>query len=110
MAGVEVYFGDESELAEWEAGQKGFRSDVYVRATGHLYKVAVYGIGRLHQSFDSGFETSGFYQMEPNMVLVSDAGKAEIVETLNQLHLRGFFAKLGPLPDGASTEGMVRVQ
>ena len=42
MKTIEIFFQDDSELAEFEARNKGYRTDVYVKIENVFYNVRVY--------------------------------------------------------------------
>lgn len=97
MNEIGVYFLDDSELAEYEAISKGYRIDVYVKTDTDFYNVRVYTLIRLQQDFDSEIENYGFYAIEPNLILVKEATKEEIVFTLKKLKEQKYFEEIRPM-------------
>ncbi|OPX41849.1 hypothetical protein CLHUN_42810 [Ruminiclostridium hungatei] len=91
MSEFNIYFSDDSELEEYEATSRGYRSDVYVKINGSIFNVNVYAMIRLQQDFESEMESYGFYATEPNLVLVKDTNKAEIIETIKKLYKQKYF-------------------
>lgn len=71
MNKMTIYFLDDSELAEYEAISKGYRTDIYVEIEDIFYNVSVYTILRLQQDFESENEDYGYYSVDPNLILVS---------------------------------------
>ena len=88
-------YEDNTEIAEYEAINKGYRKDVIVVIDDRRYKLYITDIIRLHQDFDSEFEESGIYQNEPNTIIVKEVSKYEIERTIDELYNEGFFGKLG---------------
>lgn len=97
MMDLEIYFLDDSELAEFEATQKGYRLDVYVKIKNDFFAINVYDIVRLNQDYETEMELKNYYAMEPNLVLVSGASKDQIVFVINKLYLQKFFTYLKPV-------------
>ena len=90
-----IIYEDNTEIAEYEAVNKGYRKDVIVIIDGRKYKLYITDMNRLHQDFDSEIEDYGFYQNEPNTMIVIEVSKDEIEKTINNLIIEGFFDKLG---------------
>lgn len=97
MSEFSIYFSDASELAEYEATSRGYRTDVYIRIDNKIFNVNVYAMIRLQQDFESEIESYGFYASEPNLVLVKDANKAEIIETIKRLYEQKYFEGIKPV-------------
>lgn len=92
-----IYFSDDSELAEYEATNKGYRTDVYVKIRRNIFNLNIYAMIRLQQDFESEIESYGFYASEPNLVLVKDANRAEIIETIKKLYEQKYFEGIKPV-------------
>lgn len=97
MNEFEVYFTDDSEYADFEANQKGFRLDVYVKIVNEYFNVNVYDIVRLNQEFEIAIESEGYYSIEPNLVLVKDVNREEIKFCIGKLFKQKYFDNLKPL-------------
>lgn len=97
MNKVKVYFLDDSELAEYEAISKGYRTDVYVKIEDVFYNVHVYNMRRLQQDFESESENYGYYTVDPNLILVKDANRNEIVFTIEKLYKQEYFEEIKPV-------------
>lgn len=97
MSTIEIYFLDDSELAEVESVSKGYRVDVYVKISNLFYNIRVFDIFTLKQAFERELDGYGYYAIEPNLVLVKDANKEEIVFTINKLNEQKYFEDLKPL-------------
>ena len=97
MKGIKVNFEYDTELAEFEAINKGYRNDIHVTIGKCTFNVRVYSIVRLQQDFESEFNNYGFYSIDANLILVNETNKAEIINTINKLYEDGFFEKLKPL-------------
>ncbi|MGE5405361.1 MAG: hypothetical protein ACM3PP_10550 [Candidatus Saccharibacteria bacterium] len=85
---------DETEIAE-----KGYRFGTYVKIGVNFYEVHVYDIVRLQQDFKRELETAGFYDIEPNIILVREVTKKDIEFTVRELCKRGYFDRLKPIGD-----------
>jgi hypothetical protein len=70
MIMVKIYCEDNSELAELEASDRGYRSDIYVKTNTYIYHLHVYYIVRLQQDFETEFELHGYFGIDPNVILV----------------------------------------
>ena len=90
-----IIYEDNTEIAEYEAINKGYRKDVIVVIDDRRYKLYITDIIRLHQDFDLEIEECGFYQNEPNTIIVKEVSKDEIEKTIDELYNEGFFAKIG---------------
>lgn len=97
MDEINIYFSDDSELSEYEATNKGYRVDVYVIVNSRIYNVRVYTMIRLQQDFESDMEDYGIYLMEPNMILVKDSNKQEIIDTIIKLNEQDYFNNIKPI-------------
>ena len=97
MEKIEVYFLDDSESAEFEAIQKGYRLDVYIKVEQRYYNVRVYDLIRLKQDFDDEVESDGYYFIEPNLILVKEVNREEIKYTVYNLYKQRYFDYLKPL-------------
>jgi threonine synthase len=94
MDELNIYFSDDSELAEYEASSRGYRTDVYIRVNNNIFNVRVYAMIRLQQDFESEIDRYGFYAIEPNLVLVKDVSKEEIITTIKKLYEQKYFEEL----------------
>ena len=94
---IEIFFGMDTELSEWEAINKGCRSDVYVLYNGVLFKVNVYTPVRLVQDFNTELKEYGFYSVDENIVMSKSTDKNTIVELILKLQGEGYFDKIKPL-------------
>ncbi|MGE5329542.1 MAG: hypothetical protein ACM3KR_08550 [Deltaproteobacteria bacterium] len=94
MSELDIYFSDDSELAEYESTSRGYRTDVYVKINNNIFNVRVYAMIRLQQDFESEIESYGYYATEPNLILVKDANKEEIIATIKKLYEQKYFEEL----------------
>ncbi|MCL2200732.1 MAG: hypothetical protein FWB75_02110 [Oscillospiraceae bacterium] len=109
MSNVEIFFAEDSEWSEFEAVNKGYRLDVYVKIHQNIYKVSVYSMARLQQDFETEVLDSGFYLPDPNLVLVKDSCTREIIETINWLDKQGYFACM-MCSNSVDTNSLVKIQ
>ena len=93
-----IYFTDDSEIAEYEFFTRGFRNDIYVQINNNYYNLNVYTISRLQYEFDIAWNFEKYYLIDPNIILVNEIKKPEIILTINQLDKRmNFFKDLKPI-------------
>lgn len=90
-----IIFENNTEIAEYEAMNKGYRKDVIVIIDNKKYRLYITDIIRLHQDFDSEVEEGCMFQNEPNIIIVKEVTKEEIEKTIKNLVKEGFFDKLG---------------
>lgn len=91
---LEVIFEDDTELAEFEALNKGYRGDVIVKIGNSSYKVYVISMVRLQQDFETEIRDSGYYLSEPNMIIVKNTTKKEIEDTIIQMFKWKYFEEI----------------
>ena len=95
---VKIYCTNNSELTEFEASSKGYRSDIFVKTvSGALYQVNVYDIVRLKQDFESEIDSDAYYAIEPNLILVKEVVLSQIKFTIEKLVKQKFFDCLKPI-------------
>lgn len=97
MSELNIYFSDDSELAEYEALSRGYRTDVYVKIDSNIYNLKIYAMVRLQQDFESEIQSYGFYASEPNLILVKEANKEEVIETIKKLYEQKYFEEIKPV-------------
>ncbi|MBI3511837.1 MAG: hypothetical protein HY064_14340 [Bacteroidetes bacterium] len=97
MPVFEIFLKDDDERSEYESLNKGFRNDVYIKVDNKYYNVSVYNIVRLQQDFEEESNSSGYYSMEANLILVNEVTKPEIVFTIQKLVDEKYFHKLKPI-------------
>ncbi|MEW4412340.1 hypothetical protein [Clostridium sp. AN503] len=91
---LEIIFEDDTELAEFEALNKGYRGDVIVKVDKKVYKVYVISMIRLQQDFETEIQDSGYYLSEPNMIIVKETTKQEIEETIIHMFKCKYFERI----------------
>lgn len=97
MKEINIYFLYDSELTEFEAIQKGYRVDVYVKVENQYFNLKVFDIVRLQQEFQSEVSKEGYYAIEPNLILVKEVNKKEIVYTIKSLYKQKYFEEIKPV-------------
>lgn len=97
MEQLKIYFLHDTELSEYEAIQKGYRVDVFVKVGNQYFNLRVFDIIRLQQEFESEIGSKGYYAVEPNLVLVKEANKKEIVNTIRNLYKQKYFEEIKPV-------------
>lgn len=91
---LKILYEDDTELAEYEALNKGYRNDVIVIIGGKRYKVYITSLTRLQQDFETEQEDCGFYMAEPNTLLVNEVTKKEIENVITKMHQCKYFERL----------------
>ncbi len=109
MEQLKIYFLYDTELSEYEAIQKGYRVDVFVKFDNQYFNLRVYDIIRLQQEFESEIDSRGYYAVEPNLVLVKEANKKEIVNTIKNLYKQKYFEEIKPVNE-VNIEELIEIQ
>ncbi|WP_027643873.1 hypothetical protein [Enterocloster clostridioformis] len=91
---LEIIYENDTELAEYEALDKGYRGDIIVKIGSKKYKVYVISLLRLQQDFETELEDSGYYLSEPNTILVKETSKKEIEDIITQMYRCKYFQRL----------------
>jgi len=91
---ISIYFAYDSDLSEYEASSKGYRTDVFVKIGNNIYNLRIYSMIRLQQDFESEIVSYGFYMPEPNLVLVNDVNKDEIIKIVQKLYEQKYFEEI----------------
>ena len=91
---IEIIYEDDTELAEYEAFDKGYRSDIIVKIGNKKYKIYVVSMLRLQQDFEMEYKDSGYYLSEPNTILVKETSKKEIKDIITQMYECKYFQRL----------------
>ena len=86
----------DTERINEEASMKGWRSDVIASIDGNKFMLNIIDPIRLSQDFESEMLKYGFYNMEPNTIIVKEVFKSEIEKTIKKLVNLCYFDKLGP--------------
>ena len=92
-----IIYEDDTELAEIEAKDRGYRCDVVVETDKKKYKVYITSMIRLQQDFDASQQYYGYYCADPNMLLVEDVTKEEIEKVIKAVFEEKYFEKLDKL-------------
>lgn len=92
-----VIFEDDSELATFEAINKGYRGDVIVQIGDNAYKVYITSMTRLLQDFEQEVAESGFYLPEHNTIIVQEVTRSEIECTIERLYRCKYFESINAL-------------
>ncbi len=99
-----IYLLDDSELALFEANQKGYRNDVYVRIKHNYYKVNIYSYVRIVQDFETEHAEYGYFSIDNNIVLVKEVTNEEIKSVLFNLIKQNYFADVKPIDNNKALE------
>ncbi|MBR4342259.1 MAG: hypothetical protein IKP88_06105 [Lachnospiraceae bacterium] len=103
-----VFFETDSELAEWEAENRGWRNDVYVAINDDIFRLNIYTPTRLLQDYETEIKDYGYYPIDCNIVLVPYAKKETIIATIHKLVEQGYFREIKPY-SGRNIEQLSRV-
>lgn len=99
MNSINVFCLDNSELANHEAIDKGYREDIYVRVSDKYYHLNIYDIVRLQQDFESELEDYGVFASDPNLVIIKEVNRKEIKKLANHLYKQRYFEQIRPMED-----------
>ncbi len=94
---IKIYYEDDTESAEFEAFNRGYRRDVIVEIGDKKYQVEIISMVRLQQDFKIEQRNYGYYLTPPNMLIVEDVTKEEIQKMVLQMYQCKFFERLGEL-------------
>lgn len=94
MEKINIYFLYDTELSEFEAIEKGYRLDVFVKIGNDYFNLRVFDIVRLQQEFESEVENEGYFAVEPNLILVKEVNKKEIINTIKSLYKQKYFEEI----------------
>ena len=94
---LEIIYEEDTELAEFEALNKGYRRDVIVKLGEKKYKLYITSMVRLQQDFETEYQDAGYYYPEPNIVIVKDVTKKEISETIKKIYNCKYFERLNKM-------------
>ena len=90
---LEISYEDDTELAEWEAWNRGYRQDVIVKIGDKKYKVYVICMVRQRQDFEPEADFKP-YLTEPNTIIVRDTTKEDIENAIRWQYKMKYFEKL----------------
>lgn len=97
MVTIQIYCLDNSELADFEAINRGYRKDIYVKVSDRYYHLNIYDIVRLQQDFESELEDYGAFSPDPNLVIVKEVNHMEIKKLANHLYKQKYFEEIKPV-------------
>lgn len=88
---LKIYFENDSERREIESRDRGCRLDVLVESNGKYYEPIINTVERLVQEAQEAFSKKEVYFLDPCQILVREASKALIIESIVALHKDGYF-------------------
>lgn len=91
---MKIVYEDNSELANFEAENKGYRKDVIVELNNKYYKLYIITFQRLQQDFEMEYRDSHYYLQEPNTIIVNTMSKDEIEFVIEKMSKSDYFEKL----------------
>ena len=91
---MRIEYENDTDLAEFEAINKGYRNDIIVNIKGSRFRIYATTMRRLEQDFETEIKEYGFYEVEPNIVIVESATKESIESTIEYLFKCKYFEKL----------------
>ena len=96
MDEIQVFCTDNSDYAEVVCIDKGYRGDIYVKVNDEYFNLNVYDPVRLKQDFEHEYEEYGFFFSDPNLVIVPEVNRQEIVEIAKHLFKSKYFERIKP--------------
>jgi hypothetical protein len=87
----EIIYTYGSELDEFEALNKGYRTEVIVQIKGKRYELNFISMIRLSQDYEVEQEYLGYYLPEPNTLIVEDVTRETIEKVVKKLYERKYF-------------------
>ena len=96
MAKLKIFISVDSERIDDESKESGFRGDINVEIDGKNYHLFVYNIVSFMQEVERDITDHQFYDFMPNMIIVPEVTKENIIFTINKLYDNGFFERLTP--------------
>jgi len=85
-----------SEQEAEESLLKGYRNDVLVTVNNLVYKLYFIDPTRLKQDLDSEIAIGYPYLAIPNLIVISSITQGAIEQTVEVLHLEGYFNSIKP--------------
>lgn len=96
MEKLKIFISVDSERIDDESKESGFRGDINVEIDGKNYHLFVYNIVSFIQEVERDITDHQFYDLMPNMIIVPEVTKENIIFTINKLYDSGFFERLTP--------------
>ncbi len=103
-----IYFSEDSDISEYEAINKGYRKDVFVTIEKNIYNLNVYSMNRLQEDFKSEMRNYGYFDVEPNLIILEEVNKEEIIQTIFKLFEQRYFDNIKPII-GIDHHDLIRV-
>lgn len=94
---MNIRFDELSERDIFEAECKGYLSGLKVDIDGKTYVVNIYSLGRLNQDFQTEMEYNGYYDTEPNLIILDEVTPEKIKFVLDIHYKAGYFDEIGAL-------------
>lgn len=95
MDKIEIFVHDSSDEYEYDFGiQKGYWDNIYIKKNEKVFRVNIITLVRLTQDCQSSLQWAGCYISDPNLVVVDQATKENIVKTLLKQDEMGFYEHL----------------
>ena len=94
MNKCEIFFSIDDELTDLDIQEKGWRGDVIVKIGEALFNPTIITLQRLMQEFNDAISQEQVYNIDPNLILVEQTEKRQIIKTLKELFLNGYFNKI----------------
>ena len=91
---MRIIYEDNTELASFEAENKGYRNDVIVEIGSKKYKMYIIAMKRLQQDFETEYCDSNYYLQEPNTIIVNSVTKEEIEFVIEEMSKSNYFERL----------------
>ena len=94
---MKIQYENDTELAEFEAFYKEYRRDIVGEIGEKKYRIYATTITRLIQDYETESKLNGFFQVEPNLIIVDTVTKETIEKTINNLAQCKYFDSIDNL-------------
>jgi len=91
---MRIIYENDTELANFEAENRGYRNDVIVEIGSKKYRLYVIAMKRLQQDFETEYVDSKYYLQEPNTIIVNSVTKEEIEFVISEINKGNYFERL----------------
>lgn len=92
-----IYFSNNDEIIEYDIIEKGWRGDILVEINKNFYHLTVITLDRLSKEFNDAVAENRIYNIDTNIVLVTETSRRIIIETLLYLIDNGYFINAKPV-------------
>ena len=94
---IKIIYENDTERAEVEAVDRGYRSDIFVVIGNKKYKIYVTTLLRLQQDVETEMDYYGYYIADPNILIVDEVTKEKISFIVEEMYKCHYFESLDNL-------------